>query len=677
MNNKFSKCVFVTKEYWFDTIYNSNKFIIDQINKINLIEYQKIILKIKKLNQKQNENPINSRTQLIELKEIQKIIFENQFSHDYSFRQKLLNINRNPEPFLPRPIPLKNYRKQYLKGKVGLLKSIFEMERKICQLVFMKDITLLRNEMIVERNESQPNISTPKLRKLFQNWMNANQPLKKNGTLINMEYTNYLAQHMNNNFLKQEHRRIFKNVENDNYNLSLRFKKEHLKTNKCRYAIQERSSEEKKEFEKEILKKPIIPWNDLLINLGLNSLEFLNEHPIHKSSIINLLKLYLMPITETFDDVFILKREYYLMCISFILLDFNRENIDYLPEEVGTPGFTATTRINNSSIYKLENLRLSDYPKSSYMSSIYLFSFLIQKYLYNLKPSYVPNIEDIFYHFTHEEEEKIKSITKMNLVKRENNNRYQFSINLQQLLIKPIKINKRNTNKYFFEINNFEEFIILILKKLCKILIEFQDLCYFVHRDLHTGNIMINFNIFDNNFDINNFEVKLIDFTYSSIIINNEKVKTELINCMFNNNHDLKLSNPYINKNWNCYDLKYFFLSLLFARLYEGKQEKLEENYIINKVINSQERDKKLKNVRNIILSLLKIDNNYLAKYILFKLNYYKNNKNYKKKCVNRISQVFKELIFNDELLKEIMGEKCGNENFNPRFLLSRINNNN
>lgn len=667
MNNKFSECVFVTKEYWFDTIYNSNKFIIDQINKINLIEYQKIILKIKKLNQKQNENPINSRTQLIELKEIQKRIFQNQLKGYYTMRRTLTLIDNNPNIFLSKPIPLKNYRNQYLKGKVGLLKSIFEMERKICQLVFMKDITLLRNEMIVERNESQPNISTPKLRKLFQNWMNANQPLKKNGTLINMEYTNYLAQHMNNNFLKQEHRRIFKNVENDNYNLSLRFKKEHLKTKDCRFTIQKRSPNENSEFLHELENKPIIHWEQLLNMLGINSLPFLNQYPMHKEAIINLLNLYLMPITEQFDDIFRLKREYYLMCISFILIDFNTENISYLPESKGTSGFTATTRLNIESIYKLENLRLKDYPKSSYMSSIYLFSFFIQKYLYNLNPFYVPNIENIYLHFTYPEEEKRKSITKMNLA-RKNRINYRYSLNLQQLLIKSIQINKKKI--YFCEINYFYEFIIEVLKKICEILIFYQDSCFFVHRDLHLPNIIINFNIINNQFDLSNFEVKLIDFTFSSLIINNSNnIFCEFMNSGLNHFMDIRLSNPYLNKDWNTYDLRYFIITLLFARLYDEDLNKLNKNIIIdnnNSNINIIKINKVLKKIRNLIINILHIDVNYRRLYIDYK-------NSYNESCIDFNLIIYRELLFKNEIFENIFGSDCKIEYFNPRYFLNEL----
>ncbi len=666
MNNKFSGCVFVTKEYWFDKVYNSNKFIIDQINKINLIKYQKIILKIKKLNQKQIENPINSRTQLIELKEIQKKIFQNQLRGYYTIKRTLTLLNNNPNIFLSKPIPLKNYRNQYLKGKVGLLKSIFEMERKICQLVFMKDITLLRNEMIVERNESQPNISTPKLRKLFQNWMNSNQPLKNNRTLINMEYTNYLAQHMKN--YGNEHKRIFKNVENDNYNLSLRFKKEHLKTEECRFAIKERTPNENSEFLHELEDIPFIPWEILLDKLGLNSLPFLNQHPIHKRAIIRLLNLYLMPITEPFDDIFRLKREYYLLCISFVLLDFNTENISYLPESKGTSGFTASTRLNNESIYKLENLRLKNYPKSSYMSSIYLFSFFIQKYLYNLNPLFVPNIENIYLHLTYPEEEKRKSITKMNLA-RKNRINYKYSLNLQQLLIKPIQINKKKI--YFCEINFFYEFIIEVLKKICEILIFYQNECFFVHRDLHLPNIIVNFNIINNKFDLSKFEVKLIDFTFSSLIIfNSNNIPCEFMNSSFNHFMDIRLSNPYLNKDWNTYDLRYFIITFLFARLYDEDLNKLNKNIIIDNINYKNSNIKKINNVlkkiRNLILNILHINEDYRRLYVDFK-------NSYNKSCIDFNLIIYRELLFKQEIFEHIFGTNCKIEYFNPRYFLNEL----
>ncbi len=678
MNNEINKkCTFVTKQNWFFRLYLYNNTIYSNVIYKNLEDYKKIIKRLKYLQNKQEQSPTNSRIELINLKEIQKIIFLNQFKGYYNIIKTSKLIESTPDIFLTRPLKIRN---EIERKKINLLTAIYRMERNLCQLEFIQDITIQRNQLknnlrsrLTNANfaSNLPKANEPELRRLFTNWLRAVNLRTINNNIINGNYTNELAKSLNNPEKKREFSKIMKNMEEDNFELSLRFKKSHLKTEKCKFAIQERTPSEKSKFLHQLEDKPIIPWETILNMIGIDSLSFLNGQTEHKRAIIELLNLYLMPITEQFDDIFRLKREYYLMCISFVLFDFNIKNVNYLPEEEGTPGFTATTRINENSIYKLENFRFENYPVRSYMSSVYLFSFFIQKYLYNLNHNYVPNVENIFYHFTQKEIKK--SITKMNLARR-NNNRYQYSINLQQFLIKPIE---KNGNTYFFEIVNFEQFMIKILKKICEILIFYQDSCFFVHRDFHTGNILINFNINhnDNNFDLENFKVKIIDFTYSSMIIKNKNgIESEFMNSSYNNLYDIKLSNPYLNKEWNCYDLKYFFLSLLFARLYEGKQEKLEENYYINKIFNSLGKEQKLKNVISIILFLLDIDKNYLARYILFKSNYYKNNKNYKKKCINRISQVFRELLYNNKLLNEIMGNKCKTINFNPRFILSKIN---
>ncbi len=661
--NNFSNCAFVTKEPWFNILYFSNEIIMNQLQIKSMIEYQQIIQKIIKLKEKQTLKPIPSREVLIHLKELQKIIFENQFSQsrDYYFiRRQLLYIKNNPQSFLSRPTRIYN---QILKKKINLLSSIYEMERSLCLLELTRGITFNRNRLNVQlRNNENPKFN-PKLRKLLRNWVES-----INQSNITLNKINNLTEHLKKENQKNEFSRIWKNLKKNNFDLSLRFKKKYLKTEKCKFAIQERTPNENSKFIHQLEDKPIIPWETILNMIGIDSLSFLNGHPEHKRAIIELLNLYLMPLTEPFDDIFRLKREYYLMCISFILLDFNIKNVNYLPETEGTSGFTAQTRINesSSSIYKVENLRLSDYPSSSYMSTIYLFSFFIQKYLYNLNPNYVPNIENIYYHFTQKNEMR-KSITKMKLA-RNNKNTYIYSINLLQLLIGKCPT---NINKYFFEINNFEIFIIEILKKLCQILIFYQDACYFVHRDLHTSNIMINFSIIDNNFDLTNFEVKLIDFTYSSIIIQNKNgIETEFMNSSYNYFNDPIYSNPYLNKEWNTCDLRYFIITLLFAKLYNGNQQKLEENIFINKVLNSQNKTIKLKNIRSILLSIFQIDKNYLANYILFKYSYKNNNK----KCIKIEELIYREILFKKKVFNQIFGDKCKIEYFNPRYIQNKLN---
>ncbi len=670
MNNNTSNCVFLTKEPWFNSLYDSDITIVSELQTINLNEYKKLLEKIKDLTEKQSQNPINSRNLLIHLKELQKIIFENQFNNDYSMNMFLKKIRENPDINFRRN---KRIQDPIIKRKIGLLSAIYEMERSLCSLELTRDISHNRNIQNVQlRNNENPEMIPklfPKRRKLMRNWVNAiNQPN------ITINKINNLSANIHNENSKKEFARIFQILKKNNYNTFIRFKKKDLKTEKCQFAIEELTPEEKNNFINELQQKPIIQWNTILNMIGLNSLPFLmnNRYSKNKRALTELLNLYLMPLMEPFDDIFRLKREYYSMCITYVLLDFNMESMNYLPMSEGPSGFTATTRINDTSIYKLENLRLSNYPKSSYMSSFYLFAFFIQKYLYSLNQDYVPNIENIYLHFTEPNTQKRLSITKMNLAKRNlsrtNIINYEYSTNLHEILIKPIK---KNEERYFFEVNNFEVFVIEVLKKVCVILNFYQRECFFIHRDLHTSNIMINFNIIDNNFDINNFEVKLIDFIYSSIVIPNKGgEQSELMGTNFNLFNDIFLSNPYLNKNWNTHDLRYFIQSLLFTRLYDGDMNKLKNNILINESFNNN-KIRPLKNLRNKILKIFHIQKNYLQSFLLYKSNILKKER---KVCIPYDDITHMELLLDNNVFHSIMGKDCRIEYFEPLYFLHKLN---
>lgn len=669
MNERNQPCMFVTKKDWFIDTYSSNIQIQIRLNEFNMLEYKKLIKRIRFLEEKQRTNRILQREELIRLKEIQKEIFQLQLGYLRSERMIMNEINQNPDIDLPK---MRHVSTPLMKKKIDLLTFIYEMERSLCQLEFMRDITKLRNEISLPEN--RPNSAkSPVSRKLFNEWALASNMKTPNSSQMTMNYTNYLFRptgNDNNNKRRiEEFRNIYKRLEKDNYNLHIRLKKNHLKTKKCKFAIERRTNmENNSQFLHELNSREIIHWETILNRIGINDLAFLNEKPIHKRAIIELFNLYLMPITEPYDDIFRLKREYYLLCISFILYDFNTSSMNYLPQSEGTSGFTAQTRTNRNSIYKVENLLLKKYPKRSYMSSIYLFSFFIQKYLHVLNPSYVPNIENIFFHFTDER----KSITKMNLARR-NRNRITYSMDLYQLLTKPII---EGVDKYFFELNYFQEFFIEILKKLCEILIFYQNECYFVHRDLHTSNIMINFNLIDNQrFDLSNLKVKLIDFTYSSIVIfNREGKNSEFMNTNYKYFFDIELSNPYLNKDWDKYDLKYLFVSLLLQKIYKGDMELLNQNILINRSINQIQRIRPIKKIRKLLIDIFNIKHDYLQSYKLFKSDYIQRHNT--QKCIvydgHTIEGLtYRELLFNNDVLKNIMGEDFRFDLLNPINLLN------
>lgn len=677
------RCMFVTKERWFKDVYDSNFDIVSEVQTWNMMEYQKVIQKIKDLKEKQKTNPTDSRTELIQLKEWQLEIFNKQLrrsTHTSTYsNSKIMNrIQSNHEidliKYLRRdPRTRRILSNDILVKKIGLLKSIYEMEREICQLELMREISihrnLLREELLSRGNidPSLPRADEPEIRKIFENWLNSTKPKNDNGSNITPNKTNNWGSNLTNEVKKKKFTKIMKNARKDNFNLHLRLKKGHLKLNKC---VFEREKE-REEFLINIDERYFQPWNDVLEMIGINSLEFLNNgiNKKFKDAIIQLFNLYLIPLRIEVDDIIKLKRELILECISFILLHFNLNNEFNLPLKEGPSGFTAKTRINENYIYKIENLRLNQYPQKNYMSSIYLFSFFIQKYLYSLNPNYVPNIENLFLNFI----QKKKSITKINLVNKNVRHIYNYSINLFELLIN--KINKEE-NKYFFEINNFYEFFIEILKKICIILIFYQKQCFFVHRDLHIGNIMINFNLINDNndFDFDNIQVKLIDFTFSYICVpNNSGILCEFMNQRYNVFYDINVTNPHYNKDWNLFDLKYFIINFLFDKIYNSNLNYLERDILMNNTINQNMKINPIKKLRELLMKIFNIKNNYLESFILFKTQY--NEKNKKNKCVILKILLYRELLFNYNTFVNIMGDSCNLELFNPSNLLHILNN--
>jgi hypothetical protein len=404
-----------------------------------------------------------------------------------------------------------------------------------------------------------------------------------------------------------------------------------------------------------------------------------------------------MPIQQNYTDEFLLHRENIMMCISFILYD-NNKNIELnginfasgaiSPIKIKKNMINSTIQnfninLNNLNpgenlqdlkIFKYESLRFSKnqikiptpsfqkmYPINNYASSQILFSYMIQKYLFSLNNSFIPNIHNLIFDFDKNKNINSHNIEmfgeiKMNLAI--NNSKGKKSHKYSQTFFKIIFDNSLN----LYTKNNYIKFIIKIFIKLCDVLIYFQNKCFFVHRDLHSKNIIINYNLLeDNNIDIENFEIKLIDFSYSSIVINNQNnILSQLTYNNLNPFFNSTITNPFINKNWENVDFHWFFILLLIANRYY--------DFKINEVSDLNQKNK-IEQIFNILINILNIDYNYFNKF-----TEYANNINIKH-CIPGFKIM--DLFYKKNILIKIFSINLINskkklfdfDKFNPRIL--------
>ncbi len=346
------------------------------------------------------------------------------------------------------------------------------------------------------------------------------------------------------------------------------------------------------------------------------------------------------------------------MSISFIFYN-NNFNLNIGSGNESGRGAYGLVKISGNKAYKYENLRIitktieqkneiigkmRPYIKQSYVSANQFLSYIIQKYLYNLntrnnnrnKISYVPNINEFRFDF-----ESGLSEVKMNISIKDKE-RFNFSKNFKQLL----------TEEMYYIKSNYTIFILKIIKKLCDILIFYENKVCFMHKDLNGGNFMINFNIKDNNdFDEDNFEIKLIDFMFSSVVVNNLNSKKSILTYInYRPDRSIDISNPFKNKDWKCIDIKYLFIAI-FLRY--DLQEKNNNNI------------KKLFKILDKIFNLS--NHNYLNKY----KNYSKQNIKNRKNCVS--GATYENLVLDKKIHKEIFGKNSEYENYDPEILRQKI----
>ncbi len=466
-----------------------------------------------------------------------------------------------------------------------------------------------------------------------------------------------------------------KPIQEENHDLFMVLKRLHLKTNNPQYNIN---------FSRPILNRNRIienlnslydgNFNQSFEKLGVNKLRF---SPLNLEKIKIYLNKILLPLNEKITNMTYVFLDKMYLIISYHLVDLNiniNNNINQY-KYIGR-GRWGITYCKNNKLMKFEHLRHYEkepfvsrfyYGQQNYSSFMYFISFINQHFLStfnfvdreeeNKVKSYIINVYDVKFNYN-------ENITKTtmnfaNLNKRCSKNRIEGSTfktkNLDSFLIDP-----ENYKKPKFFLNFFK-----ILKELCKCLVFYQDICSFVHNDLSGGNIIINYKYDENDNII--FELKLIDFLFSSIIIKNNEDKLSI----------LKYTNmkPYRNPNivnplkttfWNKIDLIYFIILLLYQsfNLERDSIDYFDINKSNNEIFNRHEKELRtiIKKIFKILMIIYNFDENYNIKYKELSEHNRKHGKYYML------------LVHSQSERDKIFGENVRYELFDPRILLSILN---
>lgn len=683
--------IYISENRWFLDIVKLKILLLVYMNE--LLCYHNITKRIKYLEEisktETDQEKIKNRSNLILKKKLQLSIIPIVYLKKRISQIRILLGLTNSKQHTFRSIldSLNNLDQRRYK----LLKSIYMEQRRIHQMILMKDEQIKWNNLNkINQNQGyyynifNDNFS---VRQELKKWLNIDGKL----TINDLNKIAYNMTHSANEEHKfhsqQRFKAIRRRIQNNNPFLNTKMKQMHLKSKICKYKYQERTEGEKIQFGKKILQKKNnaslfsgkIDWDNTFTQLGVSQLSFLhtnNQGPKFEIALKELINLYLTPLRRIYDDIILCYNELVAMCITYILFNDTKSE-DMMLKEKGKKGFVAETFIdkNKNKIIKVEHLRYSQigkkkpYPEKSYISTIIFISYCIQHFLYTLNNNFVPKVDNLSYDYTNNQQVlNEKGYMIMNLVLK-NKNRYQLSHNLEEILLHRIKIEYRPTNnnniytqqiKLYEKSPNYVRFIFNILKKLCEILFSYQESCFFIHKDLHAGNVMINFNINPNTFeiDINDFEVKLIDFTTSSVVINNAYNNLSILGysgiAPF---RDIMMSHPYYNKDWNKIDLKFFIITLLLNKLYN---DKIKSQYI--KYHNIQQ-------ILTIIYNIFGITNGYMERY----LELIKTKNTMKPICFPNFFLGYRDLILHPNKLN-IVFPNMNETYFVPENLLQKLN---
>ncbi len=326
---------------------------------------------------------------------------------------------------------------------------------------------------------------------------------------------------------------------------------------------------------------------ELIIRLGINKIKW-NEKAILKDGINKeLIKRYFIywikelllsiqiPLNEqkatdlylTYNDYVLLNLQFYLLYVLNETHTKNKSNEKYKRGSWGAP-----FRINKH-VYKHEHLihkETNDFSKKrlysfyNYQMSIYLIGYMIQSYCYSCFPRYIPKPNKITFDL-----ERDLSETNMNVASKYNNGTiYTHSCNLGEFFKKQCIYKRRDFTSLFFK----------ILKQISKMLMEMQEKIGFVHFDFHPGNIIINYKYSNESTNENNspkndviieFELKIIDLTLSSVLLQN--INKKILMLKYNNwnqiYRDPNILNPFLHIFYKVFDLMIFLFGIIFNTL--------------------------------------------------------------------------------------------------------------
>lgn len=397
-----------------------------------------------------------------------------------------------------------------------------------------------------------------------------------------------------------------------------------------------------------------------------------------KDQLLDYLLEYSIPLNEntTFTNKNYIKTDLYLLKMSDILIKSKLEKSFYNLNNPLSKGAYGSVYLINNKIYRLEKLRFVEgelgrykfpYRFYNYIASTIFLSFVLQNFLHQKFPTIIPDVLDLDFGYKND-----YGVTIMNYAFNNINNNKKYIIYDFYNFVK----NESYRKTFIKDFYN-------ILINLCQIITELQDYCCFVHNDIHFNNLLIKYN-YNNNNGFFEYNIKLIDFGLSSIVIN---YNNQLRLLKYVNLRPFKFPlafNPYTSTMWYKYDLLYFINILLFKHddffednlkinnlknnedyIYDYNYDEIIHEYII-KLNNETNIDKiKIYNYRLLCVKIYKIFNICIS----CRHNY----KVYLRESIKANQPIIFNLMFkltqNKYTRDKIYGSLLKIENFNPRIL--------
>ena len=470
----------------------------------------------------------------------------------------------------------------------------------------------------------------------------------------------YFMKTNNNNIIKKE----LKNILNVEKNSSTLFKNYNLSTIKDVLGINK-------------LKK--FSDNTNRNNTNKNSIKIQKCINIITKDILEIMINVDTEINDIISPLYTRQMDYFKTKISYnILLCFNSENVDniFTQQIFVAKGFNGTVYKSNDYILKYEHLRFRkelnqnqnsiSYKFNNYIVFTSFIQSLIQNYLYELNNDYVP--EFISYSISYGND---KCLTVMKDAFNSNNKSFKGTF---WDFIKKQSLNNTNKTK-ISDSKIYITNILVIIIEICTILEFYQKNSYFVHSDFNPKNIMLECNFNENNI-IGDLSVKIIDFQYSSIIINHDGTLKIFKDVGFGSFKIIEQVNPYVSSLWNKIDIMHLVSIILFSLISLKKNER-NINYkilyytllkIFNFSDNFYEKFKKNINEEEILPNnLFRLFRKYIN---LFKNKQFENIFGYENFNTNKKKDLYSKFI--PKILKQELQNL--NTNFNTNFNKNKKN---